>query len=98
MARLVSEREYIDFLALFANNLIESGAFRDAASVYRLLARREPQQNRWLLGYCHCLLCAQDTPAAATALARVAAAHAAEPEALARLQRRLQLLQKRTGK
>ena len=98
MARPSAEREYIDFLALFGNNLIESGSFRDAASVYKLLASREPDEKRWLLGRCHCLLCAADADNAADALARVTATRAADRETIDRLSRRLQLLQKRSGK
>ena len=97
MPRPSGEREYIDFLALFGNNLIESGAFREAASVYKLLAGRDPEQKRWLLGRCHCLLCAADAKSAAAALEQVTAARAADRDSIERLTRRLRLLQKRSG-
>ena len=98
MPRPAGEREYIDFLALFGNNLIEAGAFREAASVYKLLASRDRQQKRWLLGRCHCLLCAADAGRAAEALEQVVAGQAADRASIERLSRRLKLLNKRAGR
>ena len=96
MADAAGEREYIDFLALFGNNLIESGAFREAACIYKLLASRDPEEKRWLLGRCHCLLCASDVENAAQALAKLTAARIADTQAIERLNRRLQLLLQRS--
>lgn len=61
----------LDFLALYAGNMLAAGCYRDAACVYRLLSKQRPDHLRWVFSECYSLICGGETEEALLSFKRL---------------------------